>query len=112
MINYCKVYQEESLQMSEAYCLRRAHKEERARKRRALEPKSCWCRITGRRVTVNIEYPDYVSAYNKGPQGDIYCENLIECYYKHIQCRYSGISRTFPDPFSDSESAEEEKRSL
>ena len=33
------------------------------------------------------------------PEGEIYCENIIECYRKGIKCRHSGISQLYPDPF-------------
>ena len=65
--------------------------------RKALECAVRYCHITDREVVINIEYPYYSDAYNKGPEGEIYCEHIIECY----KCRYSGISKLYPDPFTN-----------
>ncbi len=50
-------------------------------------------------VTVLVEYPDYKGPHHKGPEGAIYCENIVPCYQADRRCRYSGISPLFPDPF-------------
>ena len=69
--------------------------------RRALEIMKKYCYITEREVTVCVDYPQYRSSYSKGPAGDIFCEYLRECYEEGKKCRYSGISASFPDPFSE-----------
>jgi len=66
---------------------------------KALEPKERFCRILKKKVLTLTEYGDYKSRFNKGEPGTIYCENIIPCYQKNIECRYSGISPLFPDPF-------------
>lgn len=68
-------------------------------RRKALQPEERYCRILRKRVTILVEYPDYHSPMNKGPDGEIYCSNIIECYQNNVQCRYSGISPLYPDPF-------------
>lgn len=70
-------------------------------KKKALEPQEKFCRILGKNVTVLVEYMDYKGACNKGEQGAIYCENIIDCYHNNIKCRYSGISPSYPDPFEE-----------
>lgn len=69
--------------------------------RRALERMKRYCYITEREVTVCVEYPHYRSFYSKGPEGDVFCEYLRECYEEGKKCRYSGISACYPDPFSE-----------
>ncbi|NDD29075.1 MAG: hypothetical protein EB084_12495 [Proteobacteria bacterium] len=68
-------------------------------RRKALQPEERFCRLLRRAVTILVEYSDYQAPYNKGPEGEIYCGNLIECYQKGMECRYSGISPLYPDPF-------------
>ena len=50
-------------------------------------------------MTILVEYPDYKGPHHKGPEGAIYCENILPCYQADRRCRYSGISPLFPDPF-------------
>jgi hypothetical protein len=68
-------------------------------RQKALQPEERFCRILRKRVTVLVEYPDYHSPWNKGVEGELYCENIINCYQNCIECRYSGISPLYPDPF-------------
>lgn len=68
-------------------------------RRKALQPEERFCKILRKTVTILVEYPDYHSPMNKGAEGEIYCSNIIECYQNNIQCRYSGISPLYPDPF-------------
>lgn len=68
-------------------------------KQKALEPQQRQCHIMKKKVNILVEYPDYKGPHYKGPEGAIYCENILECYQKDIRCRYSGISPLFPDPF-------------
>lgn len=68
-------------------------------RRKALQPEERYCRILLKPVTILVEYSDYHTPFNKGPEGEIYCSNLINCYQKHIECRYSGISPLYADPF-------------
>ncbi len=92
-----------SLQTSSVYGRKAYNNKAKGRaavKRHALEPAHRHCYITNREVTVNIDYPNYVDMKNKGPAGDIYCEHIVECYHKNVPCRYSGISRFYPDPFT------------
>lgn len=70
-------------------------------KQKALEPSKAFCRILGKEVTVLKEYTDYKSSADKGAEGDLYCENIIECYHNNIKCKYSGLSRLYQDPFSE-----------
>lgn len=70
-------------------------------KQRALEPCKMHCRILGKEITVLKEYSDYKNPWNKGEAGDLYCENIIECYQNNVKCKYSGISPLYPDPFSE-----------
>ncbi len=80
-------------------------------KQKALEPQQRQCYIMKKKVSILVEYPDYKGPHFKGPEGAIYCENILECYQKNIRCRYSGISPLFPDPFiprGDDEATEEE----
>ena len=69
-------------------------------RRCAIEPARRYCRILDKEVTVCINYPDYIDSRRKGPEGEIYCENIIECYRKGVKCRHSGISQLYPDPFA------------
>ncbi len=68
-------------------------------KQKALEPQQRQCFIMKKQVNILVEYPDYKGPHFKGPEGAIYCENILECYQKDIRCRYSGISPLFRDPF-------------
>jgi hypothetical protein len=68
-------------------------------RRKALQPEERYCRILRKRVTILVEYMDYHTPHNRGAEGEIYCSNIIQCYQKNIQCRYSGISPLYPDPF-------------
>ncbi|CAN0076293.1 unnamed protein product, partial [Phaeothamnion confervicola] len=70
-----------------------------ALKQKALEPHLRHCQILDKEVSILIEYPDYKNPNYKGPEGAIYCENIINCYQNNIKCRYSGISPLYPDPF-------------
>ncbi len=88
-------------------------REEAALKQKALEPSEKRCRILKKEVKVLVEYTDYHGPHNKGPEGALYCENMVECYQKGVKCRYSGISPLYPDPFveedENSESSEEDE---
>lgn len=68
-------------------------------KRKALQPEERFCRFLRKPVTILVEYPDYQAPHRKGVDGEIYCSNIIECYQKNRECRYSGISPLYPDPF-------------
>jgi len=68
-------------------------------KAKALMPEERFCRLLRKRVTILVEYDDYRSHWNKGPEGTIYCENIVECYQNNVRCRYSGISPLYADPF-------------
>ena len=74
------------------------HKQPMAR-RCAIEPARRYCYILNKEITVCINYPDYIDSRRKGHEGEIYCENIIECYRKGVKCRHSGISQLYPDPF-------------
>ena len=86
--------------MREVPILRKAKQAEAQQlKQKALEPQQRQCFIMKKKVNILVEYPDYKGPHFKGPEGAIYCENILECYQKDIRCRYSGISPLFPDPF-------------
>ena len=68
-------------------------------RQKALEPQERHCYIQKKKVNILVEYLDYKGPYDKGPDGAIYCENIVECYQKNVRCRYSGISPLFDDPF-------------
>ncbi len=86
--------------MREVPILRKAKQAEAQQlKQKALEPQQRQCHIMKKKVNILVEYPDYKGPHYKGPEGAIYCENILECYQKDIRCRYSGISPLFPDPF-------------
>ena len=70
-------------------------------KRKALEPKERLCKILGKNVTVLIEYLDYKCPWDKGEQGTLYCENIVNCYHDNVKCKFSGLSPLYPDPFED-----------
>lgn len=94
-----------------SYVLRQARQEEApALKQKALEPHLRHCRILDKEVSILIEYPDYKNPNYKGPEGAIYCENIINCYQNNIKCRYSGISPLYPDPFLPKEAEEDDER--
>lgn len=78
---------------------KRAEAHQHRVRQKALQPEERFCRIQKCRVTVLVEYMDYVSHWNRGPEGELYCENIIGCYQDNIPCRYSGISPLYPDPF-------------
>lgn len=67
-------------------------------KQKALEPQKRYCRNIQKPVTILIEYQDYKNYCSKGDSGTIYCENIIDCYRKNRECRYSGISPLYADP--------------
>jgi len=70
-----------------------------ALRQKALEPQVKHCYLLDMDVTVLVEFPDYKGPHHKGPEGAIYCENIVPCYQADRRCRYSGISPLFPDPF-------------
>lgn len=70
-----------------------------ALRQKALEPQVKHCHILDIDVTVLVEYPDYRGPHHKGAEGAIYCENIVPCYQANRECRYSGISPLYPDPF-------------
>lgn len=86
--------------MREIPILRRAKAAEAQELRtKALEPQERHCYIQKKKVNILVEYLDYKDPWDKGPEGAIYCENIVECYQKNVRCRYSGISPLFDDPF-------------
>jgi hypothetical protein len=86
--------------MREAHILRRAKANEAQElKQKALEPQERHCYIQKKKVNILVEYLDYKGPHDKGPDGAIYCENILECYQANVRCRYSGISPLFDDPF-------------
>lgn len=66
---------------------------------KAMEPQIRHCYILNIDVHVLVEYPYYKNPNVKGPQGEIYCENILSCYQNNVKCRWSGISPNYPDPF-------------
>lgn len=68
-------------------------------RRKALQPEERFCRILRKPITILVEYPDYQAPHRKGVEGEIYCSNIIPCFQKNVECRYSGISPLYPDPF-------------
>lgn len=68
-------------------------------RKRALEAKELICKILQKKVTVMIEYLDYKSIYDYSQTSELFCSNMLECYQNNIKCKYSGISKFFPDPF-------------
>jgi len=94
------------------HVLRQARAEEAQQlKQKALEPHVRECQILKKKVSILVEYTDYRSPHNKGPEGAIYCENIVNCYQNNVKCRYSGISPLYPDPFlvRNEEFAEEDE---
>lgn len=90
-----------------SYVLRQQRQEEAIPlKQKALEPHARYCCLKKCKVSVLIEFPDYKNPYNKGPEGAIYCENIVPCYQEGAQCRYSGISPLYPDPLRPLDSPE------
>lgn len=85
--------------MSEIRIGRHKKLEAQQLKQKALEPHVRRCYITKRDVSILIEYDDYKGPRNKGPEGSIFCEHILECYQKDVRCKYSGISPLFADPF-------------
>ena len=67
-------------------------------KYKALEPKEAFCKILNKKITIVVEYLDYKGPYVKSEKGEIFCSNMVECYYENIKCKYSGISKFYPDP--------------
>ena len=95
--------------MREIPILRRAKAAEAQELRqKALEPQERHCYIQKKKVNILVEYLDYKDPFDKGPEGAIYCENILECYQKDVRCRYSGISPLFDDPFIPRGDEEEE----
>ncbi len=76
-------------------------------KQKALAPQERHCHILDKKVNILVEYPDYKGPHYKGPEGAIYCENIIECFQNNVKCRYSGISPLYPDPFLPREKPDE-----
>lgn len=68
-------------------------------KQKALEPKQLLCKILQKKVTILVEYLDYKGKYHPSEIGEIFCSNMLQCYQNKIKCKYSGISKFFPDPF-------------
>ena len=101
--------------MSEIRIGRHKKLEAQQLKQKALEPHVRRCHITKRDVSILIEYDDYKGPHNKGPEGSIFCEHILECYQKDVRCKYSGISPLFDDPFLkrlEDEEAEEDQDEL
>ncbi len=73
---------------------------QKAKARQASKPEVRFCNIKQKKVTVLVNYPEYVDSRHKGRVGDVYCECILECYRDSVQCRYSGITPLYPDPFS------------
>ena len=91
-----------------SYVVRQARQEEAAALRqKALEPHCRFCSIQKKKVNILIEYSDYRGPHHKGPEGAIFCENIVECYQADVKCRYSGLSPLYPDPFLAGEEVEE-----
>lgn len=83
-----------------SYVVRQARQEEAvALKQKALEPHCRYCYIQKKDVNILVEYSDYRNPQQKGDEGAIYCENIVECYQANVKCRYSGLSPLYPDPF-------------
>ena len=83
------------------HIVRQARAEEAQQlKQKALEPHIRECQILKKKVSILVEYTDYRGPHNKGPEGAIYCENIVNCYQNNVRCRYSGISPLYPDPFA------------
>jgi hypothetical protein len=97
--------------MREIPILRRAKAAEAQELRqKALEPQERYCYIQKMPVNILVEYLDYKGPQSKGPEGAIYCENILDCYQKNVRCRYSGISPLFDDPFLPRGDEEEEEK--
>ena len=77
----------------------RKRQEAQALRQKALEPQVKRCYLLHVDVSVLVEYPDYKGPHHKGREGAIYCENIVPCYQANRECRYSGISPLYPDPF-------------
>lgn len=97
--------------MRKVHVARKQHEQQATElKQKALEPHTRRCHILDKDVNILVEYPDYKNPNHKGPEGAIYCENIIECFQNCVKCRYSGISPLYPDPFVPRpRSAEEEE---
>jgi hypothetical protein len=86
-----------------SYQRERTHKaalEAHATMQKAMEPYIRHCYILDVDVHILIEYPYYKNPNVKGPEGEIYCENILKCYQENVKCRWSGISPSYPDPFN------------
>ncbi len=70
-----------------------------AQKQKAMDPQIRHCFILDKDVHILIEYPDYKNKNVKGPEGEIFCSNILECFHNNVKCRWSGISPSYPDPF-------------
>lgn len=68
-------------------------------KQKAMDPQIRHCYILDKDVHILIEYPDYKNKNVKGPEGEIFCSNILECFHNNVRCRWSGISPNYPDPF-------------
>jgi hypothetical protein len=77
--------------------VRRQQKKEEY-KYKALEPKEVFCKVLNKKITIVVEHLDYKGSYIKSEIGEIFCSNMLECYYENIKCKYSGISKFYPDP--------------
>ena len=87
-----------------SYVVRQVRQEEAAAlKQKAMEPQCRHCYIKNKTVNILVEYTDYRGPHLKGPEGAIYCENIVECYQDDTKCRYSGQSPLYPDPFLERE---------
>lgn len=96
--------------MSEIPILRKAKAAEAPElKQKALEPQERYCYIEKKQVNILVEYLDYIDSRDKGPEGAIYCENILDCYQRNVRCRYSGISPLFDDPFVPREEEAEDE---
>ncbi len=84
--------------MEEFEKVKRVHSKAES-KQRALEPQELFCKILQKKVIVVIEHLDYKGVYHPSVKGEIFCSNMLECYQNNIKCKYSGISKFFPDPF-------------
>lgn len=78
---------------------KKAQLEARHAQTKAMEPQVRHCHILDIDVHVLVEYPYYKNPNVKGPEGEIYCENIMKCFQNREECRWSGISPSYPDPF-------------
>jgi hypothetical protein len=73
--------------------------EARAHMTKALQPMKRHCYIRDIDVNILVEYPEYKNPNVKGPEGEIYCENIAHCFHESVRCRWSGLNPRYPDPF-------------